>query len=65
MFWKCSALATLLAALTGCNTMHTTCSCDRPSADPLAAFQARAAQYHSVVTIPTFETTPKAVKDTV
>lgn len=65
MIWKCSALAILLGALTGCNTMHPTCSCDRPSADPLAAFQARAARYHSVVTLPTFETTPEAVKDTV
>ena len=33
-------------------------------ADPLAAFQARAAKYHSIVNVPTFETTPDAVKAT-
>ena len=36
-----------------------------PAGDPLAEFEARAARYHSVVSIPTFETTPVAVKATV
>ena len=62
MFWKCLRLAALLAALTGCGSLSSIGS--RPPADPLAAFQQRAAQYHSVVTLPQFETTPDAVKAT-
>ena len=62
MFWKCLRLAALLAALTGCGSLSSIGS--RPPADPLAVFQQRAAQYHSVVTLPQFETTPDAVKAT-
>ena len=61
MFWKNISLLALLAAmLTGCGTVQKTCCC--ASADPLAAFQQRAAKYNSVVTVPVFETTPDAVK---
>src|ERR1035438_1550737 len=63
MFWKCLAFAALLTALAGCSTVQEIGS--RPPADPLAAFQQRAAQYHAVVTLPQFETTPDAVKATV
>jgi Zn-dependent oligopeptidase len=64
MFWKPVSFAAVLAAtLTGCGTVPTTCRC--PSADPLAAFQQRAAKYNSVVTVPVFETTPDEVKATV
>jgi Zn-dependent oligopeptidase len=63
MFWKCLTLAALLAALTGCGSLRIFGS--RPPADPLAAFQQRAAKYHSVITLPEFETTPDAIKVTV
>ncbi len=49
-------------------TSLTACVClKHPAspADPLAAFQARAAAYHSVVTVPTFETTSNEVQATV
>jgi len=62
MLWRYSSLTVLLATLVGCTTDRST---SRPPADPLAAFQARAAQYHSVITIPTFETMPEAVQATV
>jgi Zn-dependent oligopeptidase len=63
MIWRYFVLAALLATFVGCATDQQ--SSDRPAADSLAAFQARAAQYHSVVTVPTFETTPEAVQATV
>ena len=64
MFWRSISFFALAAVLTSCSTMKKFCPCAAP-ADPLAAFQQRAAKYHSVVTIPTFETTPDAVKATV
>ena len=52
--------------------LATSLSIVRPGAQPvpvgtgdLAAFQARAAQYHSVVTVPVFETTTNEIKATV
>jgi Zn-dependent oligopeptidase len=63
MIWKYLTCAALLTALTGCSTLQKICH--RPPADPLAAFQERAAKYHAVVTVPTFETTPEAVAATV
>lgn len=63
MIWRYFTLAALLANFEACATDQP--SSDRPAADPLAVFQARAAQYHSVVTVPTFETTPEAVQATV
>ena len=67
MFWKYLSFAALTLALAGCSTMKKLCpfASATPPADSLAAFQARAAKYHSVVTVPTFETTPDAVKATV
>jgi len=62
MLWRYSSLTVLLATLVGCTADRST---SRPPADPLAAFQARAARYNSVITIPTFETTPEAVQATV
>jgi Zn-dependent oligopeptidase len=53
----------MVVALAGCATVKKMWS--RSPADGLAAFQARAAQYHSVITLPEFETTPEAVKATV
>ena len=49
-------------------TSLTACVCLKHPASPsdaLAAFQARAAAYHSVVTVPTFETTSNEVQATV
>jgi thimet oligopeptidase len=67
MFWKYLSFAALTLALAGCSTMKKLCpfASATPPADSLAAFQAREAKYHSVVTVPTFETTPDAVKATV
>ena len=63
MNWRRTIYVVFLTALTGCSTVQK----DRPAppADPLASFQQRAAKYHSVVTLPTFETTPEAVQATV
>jgi Zn-dependent oligopeptidase len=67
MFRKYLSFVALTVALTSCSTMKKLCPCAASSApaDPLAAFQARAAKYHSIVTVPVFETTPDAVKATV
>ena len=62
MFWKSLSFVALAATLTGCSTVKKIYH--REPADPLAAFQQRAAKYHSVVTVPVFETTPDAVKAT-
>ena len=62
MFWKCLSFVPLLAVLNGCGTVPKVFH--RAPADPLAAFQQRAAKYHSVVSLPVFETTPDAVKAT-
>jgi len=66
MFWKYLSFAALTVTLAGCSTMKKLCpfAADKSPADSLAAFQARAAKYHSVVTVPVFETTPDAVKAT-
>jgi Zn-dependent oligopeptidase len=64
MFWKSISFVALAVALAGCGTVKKFCH-RSPPADPLAAFQQRAAQYHSVITVPVFETTPDAVKATV
>ncbi len=49
-------------------TLLTACHTTQPDpvapAHPLAAFQSRAAQFHAVVTLPTFETTPAEVAAT-
>jgi len=63
MFWKCFSLAALTVTLAGCGTLKK--FCHRPPADPLAAFEQRAAKYNSVVTLPVFETTPAEVAATV
>ena len=67
MFWKSISFVALTVTLTGCGTMKKFCpfAAATAPADPLAAFQQRAAKYHSVVTVPVFETTPDAVKTTV
>jgi Zn-dependent oligopeptidase len=63
MLWRSLMFGTLLMALTGCTMVQQIWT--RRPADPLAAFQKRATQYHAVVTLPTFETTPAAVQATV
>jgi thimet oligopeptidase len=62
MLWKLSA-AFLLAAALGV-TRTSAQPTPVPTGD-LAAFAARAAQYHSVVTVPVFETTTNAISATV
>ncbi|MGA2245875.1 MAG: M3 family metallopeptidase [Verrucomicrobiota bacterium] len=52
----------LITAFVGCSTVKKIWT--RQPAESLEAFQQRAAQYHSVVSIPEFETTPEAVKVT-
>ena len=61
MFWKNFPLSVLAIALAGCHCPPTNCA---PKPDSLAAFQARAAQFHSVVTVPTFETSPAQIAET-
>ena len=51
----------LAIALAGCHCPPTNCA---PKPNSLAAFQARAAQFHSVVTVPTFETSPAQIAET-
>jgi len=58
-FLLAMSLATLLA---GCST-HSPSA--KSAADPLAAFQQKAKQFHSVIRLPDFETTPDAVSNTV
>jgi len=61
MFWKTTALLIMTASLTASR------SSGQPAAVPmgdLAAFQARAAAYHSVVTLPVFETTTNEIQAT-
>ena len=61
MFWKNFPLSVLAIALAGCHCPPTNCA---PKPNSLAAFQARAAQFHSVVTVPTFETSPAQIAET-
>jgi thimet oligopeptidase len=62
MFWKRISFVALTLALAGCSTVKNLGH--RPPADPLAAFQQRAAKYNSVVALPVFETTTNAVAAT-
>ena len=61
MFWKNLSLALLATALAGCHSVK-----NQPAAtvDQLREFQARAAQFHSVITVPTFETSPEQITAT-
>jgi Zn-dependent oligopeptidase len=61
MFWKNLSLIAMAATLSACHTMKKESA---GAADPLSAFQARAAKYHSVITIPTFETTTNEIAAT-
>ena len=63
MFWRCLFAAALAVGFTGCHTIQT--ASKQQTADPLAEFQQRAAKYNSVITLPTFETTPQDVQATV
>jgi thimet oligopeptidase len=65
MFWKRLLCAALLALTPGCRVVEKVWHHPHRPADPLAAFEARAAKFHSVVTVPTFETTPEQVNATV
>jgi Zn-dependent oligopeptidase len=69
MLFKSLVFAGALATLTGCARIESVWH--RPASSPassspasLADFQRRAEKYHSVVTVPDFETTPEAVKAT-
>ncbi|MEI8291913.1 MAG: M3 family metallopeptidase [Verrucomicrobiota bacterium] len=62
MRWTILLLPAALVALAGCATVKTNCGND--AANPLRDFQARAAKYHSVITLPEFETTPEQVAAT-
>jgi thimet oligopeptidase len=58
MFWKNVPFIALAAVLPACHTMKNEPCCP---ANSLAAFQARAAKYNAVVTVPTFETTTSEI----
>ncbi len=63
MRWKIFSLFATALAVTACNHMK-----PEPAAIPresIAAFQARAAQFNSVVSLPTFETEPDQIQSTV
>jgi len=59
MYWKSTTLLIMALSLTACRSV-------RPPAaagiGDLSAFQARAAAYHAVVTVPTFETTTNEIQ---
>jgi thimet oligopeptidase len=62
MRWIPLSLPAALVLLAACAPVKNHC----PSTpDPLRAFQARAAQYHSVITVPAFETAPDQIAATV
>jgi thimet oligopeptidase len=63
MRWTKLLFPAALALLAGCTSVKNNCTCC--ATDPLREFQNRAAQYHSVITVPTFETTPEQVAATV
>lgn len=62
MYWKFSAMMILATSLSICPADSQPVPV---GTGDLAAFQARAAQYHSVVTVPTFETTTNEIQATV
>ncbi len=62
MNWNLSVMMILATSLPLC---HTGAQPVPVGTGDLAAFQARAAQYHSVVTVPTFETTTNEIQATV
>jgi Zn-dependent oligopeptidase len=61
MRWKTISIFIMASLLTACNSLK-----PKPaaSADKLGEFQATAAKYHTVVTLPTFETTTNEVAAT-
>ena len=61
MRWNTIALFVMATILTACHHVKPT---PATSADLLQEFQHRAAKFHSVVTIPTFETTTNEIQTT-
>jgi len=62
MRWIPLSLPAALVLLAACAPVNSHC---QSTPDPLRAFQARAAQYHSVITVPAFETAPDQIAATV
>jgi len=62
MYWKLSAIIIMATSLTACVSVKKPATTGTTT---LPAFQAKAAAYHSVVTVPTFETTTNEVQATV
>ena len=62
MRWTIFLFPTALALLAGCTSVKNHYA--RCLVDPLHKFQSRAAKYHSVITLPEFETTPEQVAAT-
>jgi thimet oligopeptidase len=62
MRWTPLSLPAALVLLAACTPVNSHC---QSTPDPLRAFQARAAQYHSVITVPVFETAPEPIAATV
>jgi thimet oligopeptidase len=65
MHWKIFLFILMAMFLTGCNTTMTTTAPSVPPGNKLQEFQARAAKYHSVVSVPTFETATNELMATV
>ena len=61
MLWKNSLILVLVAGLAACSSMKKNST---SATDPFAAFQARAAKFNSVITLPHFETAPEEVAAT-
>jgi hypothetical protein len=53
------------ALLAGCSVAPRTTAPPAPGDNALAEFQQRAVRFHSIVTVPTFETTPEELNNTV
>ena len=61
MYWKYCAILIMATTLTACRSVKPTAT----GKTSLPEFQAKAAAYHSVVTVPTFETTTNEIAATV
>ncbi len=64
MYMRFSILAAgvMAAFLAGCGTSPSNPSPDAPQNESLSQFQHAAARYHSIITVPTFETTTNAIE---
>ncbi|HEX4122937.1 MAG TPA: M3 family metallopeptidase [Verrucomicrobiae bacterium] len=62
MRFPISITVVLAAILAGCGTTHNKPAPAPEKANALAEFQSKAAKFHSIITVPTFETTTNAIE---